>query len=221
MAKSNSTKLSPWAKDETGNVYGKLTVIEFSHVKSEIYWRCRCECGNATLVAGSKLRRGSTQSCGCNRETQGGGHGTPEYRSWREMKRRCYNSSYREYHLYGGRGIAICDRWRTSFTNFLADMGPKPSPLHSIDRLDNDGNYEPDNCRWTTPMEQGQNTRKARLLTHNGKTLSIRAWARKLGIAHQTLISRLAKGWPPEKVFSSKHYFVPPPKKRPKQHRPN
>lgn len=207
--------------DETGNVYHRLTVVESAGSTSsgDSLWMCRCECGTMTTVARSDLRKGGIKSCGCLRSIQGGGHGTPEYTSWKEMKRRCYNKRNREYRNYGGRGITICDRWRTSFVNFLADMGPKPFPEATIDRYpNNDGNYEPGNCRWATRLEQGHNTRKVHLLTYNGETMPLRAWARKLGITHRTLSVRIERGWPPEKVFSPEHYFTPPPKKRAKYH---
>lgn len=220
MATSDSTQLSGRATDETGNIYGLLTVIRFAgKTKSgDSNWLCQCECGNTTTAARGDLRKsyGGTKSCGCGRKTQGGGHGTTEYITWKEMKRRCYNPRNSQYHLYGGRGIVICDRWRTSFVNFLSDMGLKPFPEATIDRIDNNGPYSPSNCRWATKLEQGQNTRKARVLTYNGETMTLRAWARKLGITHRTLSVRIERGWPPEKVFSAEHYFTPPPKKRPR-----
>lgn len=259
MATSNSKQLSRHAKDETGNVYGKLTVVEFADVQGGVRWICRCECGNTTVVsganlragriascgcvttlkdmtgkrfgrltvlklaeirteamwlcrcdcgelttvAGSELRKGGTKSCGCGRKSQGGGYKTTEYTSWKEMKRRCYNPKYREYYLYGGRGIVICERWRTSFVNFLADMGPKPFPEATIDRVDYNGNYEKSNCRWATKLEQGQNTRKVRLITYNGETLCLREWARRVGITKHTLSVRLERGWPLEKALTT------------------
>ena len=220
MATNNSTQFSLSVKDETGNVYGKLTVIRYAETRKGLaHWLCRCECGNMTAVAGSDIRKGSTVSCGCHRARAGGacsnGKRTPEYRSWQEMKRRCYNPNYPDYHLYGGRGITVCERWRELFLRFLADMGPKPFPEATIDRYpDQNGPYSPDNCRWASKMEQSQNSRKARMLTYNGETMCLRAWARKLGITHRTLSVRLAKDWPLDKVFSSEHYFSPPPRKK-------
>lgn len=194
--------------DEVGNPYGKLTVLEFAGKtpSGDSLWLCRCECGNTTTVARGHLRkkRGGTKSCGCHRARAGGMCESPEYTSWQEMKRRCYNSSYRDYHLYGGRGITICKRWLDAFTNFLEDMGEKPSSEHSIERIDNDGDYEPGNCKWATAMEQGQNTRKTLLLTCNGETMGLRAWARKLGIAHRTIAWRLEQGWSMEQIVD--HY---------------
>lgn len=229
MSTGNSTKLSQRAKDETGNIYGKLTVLQFAEMRRGLaYWHCRCECGTMTIVAGADLRKKSTVSCGCHRASAGGGYKTTEYSSWKEMKARCYNQNDTGYHWHGGRGIRICKNWRHTFPQFLADMGKKPSTEHSIERIDNDGNYScgqceecvakgwPANCKWATDLEQRQNTRKTRLLTYNGETHGLREWARRLGISHCTLRSRLAKGWPIEKVFSSEHFFVPPPKKKPK-----
>lgn len=218
-AKSDSTKLSPWAKDERGKVYSKLTVLEVAEVRGEVIWLCRCECGNLAKVAGSDLRKGGTKSCGCGRKTQGGGYQTTEYCTWKEMHRRCYKTDYKEYTNYGGRGIVICDRWKDSFVNFLADVGPKPFPDATIDRFpNNDGNYEPGNVRWASPMEQGSNTRKNVFLTFNGETLHIREWARKLGIQHCTIRYRLHKGWPIDKVLTSERFFSPPPIKKARSH---
>jgi hypothetical protein len=204
---STNCPANPVRADETGNVYGQLTVLKYvgTNGASDSMWLCQCDCGNTTTVARGDLRKkyGGTHSCGCGRKTQGGGYKTPEYASWKEMKRRCYNPRYREYHLYGGRGITICDRWRTSFVNFLADMGKRPFPEASIDRINNAGNYEPGNCRWSTRLEQGQNTRKVRLLTFNGETMCLRAWARRIGITKRTLSVRLERGWPLDKALTT------------------
>ena len=191
--------------DESGNVYNRLTVLEYAGNTraGDSIWLCRCECGTLTKVARGELRKGSTKSCGCLRARSDGKCTSTEYITWKEMKRRCYNPKNSQYHLYGGRGITICERWRTSFVDFLADMGPKPFPEATIDRIDNDhGNYEPGSCRWATRLEQGQNTRKVRLLTYNGETLCLRAWARKLGITHRTLSERIARGWSLDRVFA-------------------
>ena len=136
-----------------------------------IMWLASCDCGRLTVVGGSRLRSGNTKSCGCrNSEVAEArvlihGHGrhddlSPEYRTWKAMRQRCMNPRAKNYRHYGGRGITVCERWNT-FTNFLADMGPKPKG-RSIDRINNDGNYEPSNCRWATPKEQAKNTRKRR-----------------------------------------------------------
>src|SRR5688500_16157023 len=110
-----------------------------------------------------------------------------EYRAWASMKQRCLNPKVVAYPQYGQRGIKVCDRWLTSFPNFYADMGPRPSPSHSLDRIDNDGDYTPDNCRWATRVEQGRNQRTNVLFTHNGKTQCLTAWSEEIGIPADTL----------------------------------
>lgn len=116
-----------------------------------------------------------------------------EYRIWGDMISRCNNSNVRCYKNYGGRGIIVCERWR-EFINFIADMGPRPGPDYSLDRMDNDGPYEPGNCKWSTREEQQSNKRRARLLTVDGVTMTMTQWARHVGVAQQTIFSRLARG---------------------------
>lgn len=159
--------------DITGQQFGRLTAVKrLPFKRPHSVWLCRCECGRTKKVALASLRRGLTRSCGClyrevfavqNNNFRHGASTrermTPEYVSWFSMKARCYNPNAANYHLYGGRGIKICERWRSSFTNFLEDMGPKPTPSHSIDRINNDSNYEPANCKWSTSKEQAANRR--------------------------------------------------------------
>lgn len=120
---------------------------------------------------------------------------TKVHRCWQSMQQRCHNASNHNFARYGGRGIKVCDRWRKSFEAFLEDMGYPPSPIHSLGRVDNNGNYEPSNCRWETPVQQSQNTRATRLLTHDGKTMCAAKWARETGINIITLHKRLRIGW--------------------------
>jgi hypothetical protein len=127
---------------------------------------------------------------------------TPEYRAWSAMKLRCANPNNEQYHNYGGRGITVCDRWRQSFAAFLVDMGPRPSPRHSIDRIDNNGNYEPGNCRWATSREQNRNRRNNIVLTHDGRTMCLADWARELGVPRGTLLARYRDGQPPDRICS-------------------
>lgn len=153
-----------------GRRYGRLAVIgaEASSQKGEAHWRCRCECGREIIARGATLRIGHIKSCGClrseksalnaKRSALGEALKTPEWFSWSAMKDRCYRSSHMHFALYGGRGIKVCERWLNSYSNFLADMGRKPSLGHSIDRFPNkDGDYEPGNCRWATQSEQNRN----------------------------------------------------------------
>lgn len=159
-------------KDLTGQVFGRLTVLERSvNYGNGTRWKCVCTCGSVVTVFANSLMRGSTQSCGCyNDEMRGKArttHGhtsnrfynsqSSEYNTWQLMKHRCYDPKNNRYYRYGARGITVCQRWLNSFENFLADMGPKPSPEHSIDRINGDGNYEPSNCRWATRSEQRRN----------------------------------------------------------------
>jgi hypothetical protein len=116
-----------------------------------------------------------------------------EYMSWAHMLDRCRNKNHKWYHRYGGRGIGVSDRWSRSFAAFMEDMGPRPSPLHTIERVDNDGHYSAENCVWATRAEQGANTSQSQPITFNGKTLSVRGWAREIGIGLSTLRNRLQK----------------------------
>ena len=132
----------------------------------KVRWLCRCECGAEWTVAASSLTRGLSRSCGCLRRRQAwnyqhgeSGHSfySVEYNAWMHMRQRCSNPNYHAYARYGGRGIKVCDRWLNSFEAFLADMGRRPSGRRSLDRIDNNGNYEPSNCRWATPVQQIRN----------------------------------------------------------------
>lgn len=125
-----------------------------------------------------------------------------EYRAWRSMVARCCSSSCAAYPYYGGRGIKVCDRWRESFSAFLADMGRRPSEQHSIDRINNDGNYEPGNCRWATWTEQARNRRSNVLIEHNGETLPLVVWAERCGMRPSALAMRLSYGWTIERMLS-------------------
>lgn len=131
----------------------------------------------------------------------------PEYGVWLAMRRRCYNQNFAQYADYGGRGISVCDRWRHSYTNFIADMGYRPTPKHTIDRKDNDKDYSPDNCRWVLRVEQANNKRNNRIITAFGRDLTPAQWSKEYGIHGTAIVSRLKCGWAPEDAVS-KPYTV-------------
>lgn len=186
-----------------GNRYERLLVIASAgkNHRRELQWLCRCDCGVEKVIWGWCLRNGNTRSCGClatdrAREvhTTTGSHENAEYMCWAMMKQRCNNPDATGYHKYGGRGIKVCDQW-DDFAVFLADMGSRPGANYSIERIDNDGDYEPGNCRWATGLEQGQNTRRTRYVVYRGVRMSFSELARRCGIHKNTLGGRLARGW--------------------------
>ncbi len=155
--------------DLTGQVFSRLTVLKLAEVRHEKrMWECLCECGKTAIVATGDRRAGRTKSCGNHRtgRQSHGGSDKPEYQSWLGMKARCSNPKHFAYDYYGGRGIDVCDRWKNSFENFLADLGPRPTKDHTLERNDVDGNYDPGNCRWATRLEQNKNRRPRKQKTH-------------------------------------------------------
>lgn len=156
-------------------------------------WDCVCDCGKSKIVCTSFLNARRVTSCGCQYRKHGRSLGDPTYKIWLAMNHRCSNPNDKRYDRYGGRGIAVCERWK-DFKNFLADMGEQPRGL-SIDRIDNDGPYAPDNCRWASHKQQANNRSSNRIITHNGKTQTLAQWADELGMAWEALDYRFRRGW--------------------------
>lgn len=188
-----------------GMRFGRLVVDSISHKDGDgrIHWNVSCDCGNTKTINGKSLRRGLTKSCGClNKEvvksimTKHGLSDTQIYQVWLAMKNRCYNEKVEGYDRYGGRGIKVCGRWLggSGFQNFMSDMGERPDGM-TIERIDNDKDYSPDNCRWATMKEQCRNKRSNRWLEHNGEKRLISEWASHIGIGLSTLVGRLERGW--------------------------
>jgi hypothetical protein len=182
--------------DYTGQVFGRLTVV-------------RCECGTTHVTVAGSLRNGYTTSCGCWRRERRPNltHGltdSPEYRSWCHMKERCSKQGTKDYANYGGRGVTVCGRWRDNFEAFYADMGPRPSLQHSIERRDNAGDYEPQNCYWATRTQQNRNRRGVHRITVNGVTRTRPEWAEACGLRdHRVIDTRLRRGWSIERAVTT------------------
>ena len=199
--------LHPNAKNITGQTYGRLVARGpvGRTPAGYVLWLCRCTCGTMVKAQQGNLSSGHTKSCGClKKDTAGaqrvthGDSGSAEHDTWKGMHTRCYNPRTRSYPRYGGRGIRITARWK-KYEAFLHDMGRKPTPKHSIERLDNDKNYGPTNCVWATQKIQSRNTSRTRAVTYRGRTLSVATWAEVTGIPYHTLYQRICKlGWRPE-----------------------
>lgn len=204
-------------KDLTGQKFGRQIVLGFVGINqyAQAMWLCQCECGKKHVVNRSSLVGGYSRSCGClthdilmDRNTTHGMYGVPEYKCWRSMINRCERPDDEFYHRYGGRGIAVCDRWRDSIENFIEDMGPRPSSAHTIDRIDNDLGYFPENCRWATRREQATNTSRNHFLEFQGERLTIVEWSERTGILPVTILSRINANWSIERALTTpvKHY---------------
>lgn len=186
----------------TGVRFGRLVAMSRTELPSRrSAWLCVCDCGAEKIVSQINLRTGKTSSCGCliaeklSAGLAGKKHGlsrTPEHKAWTSLRERCSNPSLKSYHRYGGRGISVCARW-DEFQNFLEDMGPRPSPYHSIDRIDVNGNYEPGNCRWATSSTQGNNRENNRHIEVNGVTMTHVDAASLLGVPYGALRKASAK----------------------------
>jgi hypothetical protein len=159
------------------------------------------------------LGHGTSRSCGClkreatvKRLTTHGLSKTPENKIWKEIRARCYRTSSKHYKYYGGRGIKVCEQWKMSFKSFLDDMGFRPSAKHSINRKDNDGDYEPGNCEWATALEQSRNKRTNRIVIIDGEPMCMMEVSLRYGVPYDRLKGRLNAGWSPEKAVSEKKY---------------
>lgn len=208
--------------DLTGRSFGRLTVLhraeDMQDGSGRSQWFCSCLCGNQKIVTSGSLRSGGCRSCGCLKKEQVMPRRKPglpskfkrEHKTWQSMMQRCYNPNSASWKRYGGRGITVCDRWH-KFENFLADMGAS-SPELSIDRIDNNAGYSPENCRWATRKQNARNTSKNRLITYKGETACVAEWAERTGLPHALILQRLKSGWDAHKIFTTppKYKKLPP-----------
>jgi hypothetical protein len=178
-----------------GQRFKHLTVLELDYNdKGKIYWKCKCDCGKIISVLSGQLRNDGKTSCGCHRIT--GDRNTPEYGIWKSFRRACTDPKHKSYNIYGAKGITVCQRWET-FKNFIADMGRRPEGM-VLARIDKNKGFCKKNCEWR------QNSKRACLFTHNGQTLSISEWARRLNINWNTLYKELTElGWSLEEVIEN------------------
>lgn len=217
-------------KNRIGERVGKLTVIERAENKVEnskngkpsirAQWLCQCDCGKRVVVSGHNLSKAlanpegkaGTRSCGClmgKGAIKHGMAGTDTYTSWHSMLQRCTNPNYTAFESYGGRGITVCDKWKT-FEGFFEDMGVRPPSL-TLERRDVNQGYSKDNCYWATMKEQGNNRRTNRLIEFNGKTQTLQQWCDELGFNKETVKNRLDRGWSVEESLTSpimKNQFI-------------
>lgn len=195
--------------DLTGEQFGRLRVLgrEGMNKHHQLTWMCECECGNRKVALGMLLRNGDVQSCGClHKDAMSetfkthGKSGTPIYAIWRSMMQRCFDKGSQAYHRYGGRGISVCERWQ-SFENFYADMGERPDGT-SLERLDNDGDYNPENVIWADAKAQANNRRSNVVIEYNGEKKTMQQWADQLGVKIGTLWMRFNRGWSVDRAMT-------------------
>lgn len=188
--------------DIEGQTFNRLTVLGFvGSAGGQARWLCQCSCGLFAIVSGKGLRSGNTKSCGCwnqvaarQRMWRHGNCRTQMYGIWSNIISRTENPNVKSFQDYGERGITMCRRWRNSFEDFSADVGDRPTPKHTLERIDNNGNYEPDNVKWALPLEQANNKRNNRMLTFQGRTQSLAMWCRELHLNYDRIKSRLHRG---------------------------
>lgn len=194
--------------DLTGLRFGRWAVIQYLGTEK---WLCKCDCGTVREVKGRSLREGKSQSCGClhgeiisAQSTKHGKSKTRLYSIYRNMKCRCYTPSASKYEIYGGRGIKVCDEWLGDFMRFYQwAIAHGYSDDLSIDRINSDGNYEPDNCRWATYKVQGNNTNQNHVITYNGKSQTLAEWADELGFSYKVLSERIRRNWGVKRAFET------------------
>jgi len=191
--------------DLTDDRFGRLLVIgSGARRNGRKTWVCRCDCGSTKEIPAAYLRHGGVQSCGCLRAESNAVTATarrdanakrrnPLYWRWGDMIQRCENPNNPSWKNYGHRGIAVCDRWRGSFAAFIADMGSPPTTKHTIERINNDGGYSQDNCKWALRREQSRNQRRTILIEIDGKTMSAKDWASTTGISYQRITRAFRK----------------------------
>jgi hypothetical protein len=202
--------------DLIGKRFGKLTVIEKAPNKGgKTRWLCSCDCGNTTIVPTNCLMRGHSKSCGCliseilrERDTSHGMYGTRLYRVWNNMKRRCYTESTPSYARYGGRGITVCAEWHDfkNFHDWAVRNGYKEDADYgdcTIDRIDNNGDYCPENCRWVSMKQQQRNRGNNRLITHDGETKTVAEWSELLQMDSSVIKTRLYRGWDEDRALTT------------------
>lgn len=205
-----------------GERFGRLIVLkDYGRTSNQsVLWECKCDCGGTAIVITNNLTRRNTQSCGCiqkesmsERRTHNEsrkGSVTPEYRTWNSIKQRCYNPNCKEYDRYGGRGIKVCQRWLDGFDNFLSDMGRRPSNNHSLDRFpNNDGDYEPLNCRWGTPAQQTRGKSNNRWVEWGGLRMVLQDWANLFGIRRSGMSDTLKRKSIPEAFSFYQNKYKP------------
>ena len=201
---------------EPGTRFNRLLIIELAEKRKTLsgrlnyLYKCKCNCGTIKVIFESMLKSGRTKSCGCLRKEvrvqcmkTHGMTKTKTWKAWSAMKDRCTQKNSKHYKHYGGRGIKVCERWKNSFENFLEDLGEKPDGF-TLDRINSDGDYSPENCRWASLKEQQNNKRNNRILEFNNQRKTMSEWADFVGIKYNTLRSRLERGWEIERALWQK-----------------
>lgn len=199
------------AIDLTGKRFGLWTVIERAKTSGPyVMWRCKCDCGNEGVVRANSLKRGDSKSCGCLlrkvnaiAQTKHGHYGTRIYRIWDCMKARCNNPNSKSYSRYGSRGISVCEEWKEFMPFYTWAMANGYDDKLTIDRIDNEKGYSPQNCRWVNMKTQQNNKASCHYVTYDGETLTLSLWAEKLNIPYDLLIHRISQGWTFERAINT------------------